>query len=117
MVLHGVCPDVAGKWPLVRQACLSTPEGSFADTTLEGMVDALVDAYASLCSRFEVAYSLASAAATAPDSSRAATVKLKISSDCGYGEAEIALELPTPPPAAAAPTPQPSKPEETPQPA
>ncbi len=110
VVLHGVCPDAAGQWPLVRQTCLSTPEGSFAETTLESMVEALVDAYANLSSRFEVVYSLASPALAPQDatteSSRAPTVKLKISSDRGYGEAEVALQLPPPPtqpPSAASP--------------
>jgi hypothetical protein len=128
VVLHGVCPDVAGQWPLVRQACLSTPDGSFADTTLEGMVDALVDAYANLSSRFELVYSLASPAPAPhdaiPGTSHAPTVKLKISSDHGYGEAEFALELPppAPPPVAAAPAPaapaeeQSAKPQQAPQP-
>lgn len=119
VVLHGVCPDAAGQWPLVRQMCLSVPEGSFAETTLEGMVDALVDAYANLCNRFEAVYSLASMADAAPGASRAPTVKLRISSDRGYGEAEFALELPpppSPPPAATAPSEESFKPEEAPQP-
>lgn len=120
LVLHGLCPEVAGQWPLVRQACLAHPEGSFAETALEGMVNALVDAYANLSSRFEIVYSLSSPTAAARAASQSATVKLRISSDCGYGEAEIGLELPlppSPPPSAAAPTEQPSPtPEEAPQP-
>lgn len=129
LVLHGVCPDMAGEWPLLRQACLSTPEGSFAETTLDGMVDALVDAYANLSSRLEVVYSLASPALAsqeaAPGAAQTASVKLKISSDRGYGEAEIALEVPpAAPPLASATAPAPgthteepaSNPEEAPQP-
>ncbi|MGC2162575.1 MAG: hypothetical protein WA634_11745, partial [Silvibacterium sp.] len=61
-------------------------------------------------------YSLASPAAATP----APTVKLKISSNHGFGQAETALELRPPPalaPAATAPSGEPSsKPEQTPQP-
>ena len=112
VVLHGICPDAAGKWPLVREACLSHPEGSFAETTLEGMVDALVDAYANLCSRFEIVYSL-SGLADAGAASQTPNVKLKISSGHGYAESDIRLEIPaasTPPSAPAPPEPAPSIP-------
>lgn len=118
IVLHGICPDVAGQWPLIRQTCLSNPEGSFAETTLDGMVDALVDAYANLSSRFEVVYSLASPAPasqdTEPGGSSAPTVKVRVASDHGYGEAEFALALPPSPPAPVAGTPA-AEPSATPQ--
>lgn len=94
VVLHGICPDVAGQWPLVRDLCLSQPEGSFAEAKLEGMVDALVDSYANLCSRFEIAYSL-------PASAEPGTVRLKVSSGCG--QAEMSLELPVEAPVPVAP--------------
>jgi hypothetical protein len=84
-VLHCICPDVSGQWPLLRELCLSNPEGTFAETTLEGMVDGLVDAYASLCSRFEISYSL-------PVSTEPGSLKLKISS--GLGQVEMSLDVP-----------------------
>lgn len=84
VVLHGVCPDVAGQWSLFRELCLSHPEGTFTESRLEGMVDGLVDAYANLCSRFEIDYSIAGSAAPG-------TVQLKISSS--LGRAEMSLEM------------------------
>ncbi|HEX5227053.1 MAG TPA: HEAT repeat domain-containing protein [Bryobacteraceae bacterium] len=117
VVFHGIAPDVAGQWPRLRDLCLANPEGSFAETTLEGMVDGLVDAYANLCNRFEITY------APSPESSPGAAgnnkIKLKISSTRGFGECDIALQrqpAPPPAPAAAAPaTPAPA-PEQVPQP-
>jgi hypothetical protein len=85
VVLHAVCPDVAGEWSLLRELCLSQTNGSFTQCRLEEMVDGLVDAYANLCSRFEVSYSLPQAAAPG-------TVKLKISGERGCGEAEVSLD-------------------------
>jgi hypothetical protein len=84
-VLHCICPDVAGQWPLLRELCLSNPEGSFAETTLGGMADGLVNAYANLCSRFEISYAL-------PASAEPGSLKLKISS--GLGQAELSLDVP-----------------------
>ena len=104
VVLHCICPDVAGQWPLLREACLAHPEGSFTATTLEKMVDDTVDVYANLCARFEIAYSLAAAPAGPADGAGQSTVKLKVSSELGYGEAEIALEIPARPSPAAAET-------------
>src|SRR5208337_5030156 len=34
-VLHGICPDVAGQWALLRELCLSNPEGTFTEAKLE----------------------------------------------------------------------------------
>jgi len=108
VVLHAICPDLAGEWSPFRELCLSSPEGSFTLTKLDGMVDALVDAYANLCSRFEISYSLPASAEPGP-------VKLKISS--GFGQADIAVEVTGPPPspdpvavAASAPAAQPPAP-------
>jgi len=100
VVLHGIAPDIAGKWPLLREACLSNSEGSFAETTLEGMVDGLVDAYVNLFSRFEIVYSLPISAEAGPTLPQPPKVKLKISSERGFGESEITLDLPPPPPSA-----------------
>jgi hypothetical protein len=96
VVLHGVCPDVAGQWSLFRELCLSHPEGSFTECKLDGMVDGLVDAYANLCSRFEIDYSL-------PPSATPGTVQLKISS--GMGRAELSLEISAAPEVAVVPPP------------
>jgi hypothetical protein len=99
VVLHGMCPDVAGQWAAVRELCLSNPEGTFTETKLHGMVDGLVDAYANFCSRFEISYSL-------PASTEAGTVRVKISS--GLGQAEVSLDVSPATPAidpAAAPVP------------
>jgi hypothetical protein len=108
VVLHGICPDLAGEWSPFRELCLSTPEGSFTLTNPDEMIDTLVDAYANLCSRFEISYSLPASAEPGP-------VKLKISS--GFGQADIAVEVTGPPPppepvaaAAAAPAPPPDPP-------
>jgi hypothetical protein len=84
VVLHGICPDVAGQWALIRELCLSHPEGSFTEAKLDGMVDGLVDAYANLCSRFEVSYSL-------PASTEPGGVKLKICSL--HGQVEKSFDL------------------------
>jgi hypothetical protein len=84
VVVHGICPDIAGQWALLREMCLSHPEGSFTEAKLEGLVDGLVDAYASLCSRFEITYSV-------PASVEPGTVLLKISS--GFGQAETSSSL------------------------
>jgi hypothetical protein len=82
VVFHGICPDVAGHWDLIRELCRSDPEGSFTEVKLEGMVDGLVDAYANLCSRFEISYSL-------PASTQPGMVKLRISSSCGRAEMSV----------------------------
>ncbi len=84
VVLHGICPDTAGQWTLFRDLCLSNPEGSFTESKLEGMVDGLVDAYATLCSRFEISYSL-------PASTQPGTVELKIRS--ARGQAEMSVDV------------------------
>jgi len=89
VVCHGICPELAGEWSPFREFCLSAPEGSFTRTKLDRMVDALVDAYASLCSRFELSYCLPASAESGP-------VNLKISS--GLGQADIAVEVTGPPP-------------------
>ncbi len=86
-VLHGICPDVAGQWTLVRELCLSNKEGSFTETNLEGIVEGLVDAYANLFSRFEINYSL-------PEISETASVELKISSSLGKAETSLQLAAP-----------------------
>jgi len=105
IVLHCICPDVAGQWALLRELCLSNPEGSFTEAKLDGMVDGLVDAYANLCSRFEISYSFRGAAepsqeVTQPSQAvvQPSKVKLKISSDRGRGESEVPLDTPAPPP-------------------
>jgi hypothetical protein len=103
-VLHCICPDVAGQWALLRELCLSNPEGSFTEAKLEGMVDGLVDSYANLCSRFEISYSL-------PASAEPGSVKLTISS--GFGQGEISLDVPPALPASA-PHPAPAPAPETP---
>jgi HEAT repeats len=95
IVFHGICPDVAGQWALLRDLCLSNSEGSFTETKLEGMVDGLVDAYANLCSRFEITYAL-------PGSIEPGAVELKVLSNGLAGQAQISLEAPPPKPAAAA---------------
>lgn len=105
VIFHGVAPDIAGKWPQLRELCLSLPEGSFTETTLDGMADGLVDAYASLCNRFEVTYP-PPPPASEPNSTKLRNVKLKISSERGFGEYEIALDAP--PPAAPAPSSEPA---------
>jgi hypothetical protein len=97
VVLHGVCPDVAGEWNVIRDLCLSNPEGSFTQATLDRMVDGLVDAYASLCSRFEIDYSL-------PALSDPVAVQLKIASK--FGRADMSVNVvPAAPPAEAIPAP------------
>jgi HEAT repeats len=96
VVLHGICPDAAGQWPLFRDLCLSNPEGSFTEVKPEAMVDGLVDAYANLCSRFEISYSL-------PASAEPGTVMLKISSGCGQAELSVDVAAPAPVPAEEAP--------------
>ena len=88
-VLHCICPDVAGQWALLRELCLSNPEGSFTEATLEGMVDGLVDVYSTLCSRFEITY--APPASPRP-AAGPASVKLRISS--GLGQAEMSFDVP-----------------------
>jgi len=85
IVLHCICPKGAGEWVLLRELCLSNPEGSFTETGLEGIVDGLVDAYANLFSRFELDYSL-------PASAEPGSVTLKVSS--GLGQAEVSLNVP-----------------------
>ncbi len=107
VVLHGICPDVAGQWNLVRDLCLSSPEGSFTEVKLEGMVDGLVDAYANLSSRFEINYSL-------PGSAEPGPVRLKISS--GFGQAEMSLDVAPPPASPAQPPGEPVAAEKAPAP-
>lgn len=112
VVFHAIAPDVAGKWPQLRDLCLANPEGSFAETTLDGMVDGLVDAYANLSNRFEITYAHSSPSQQNAPAGR--KVKLKISSVQGFGECEVALQTqpaPAPPPPAAAPKPAVAAPE------
>jgi HEAT repeats len=85
-ILHGICPEVAGQWTLLRELCLSNPDGSFTEVKLEGLVEGLVDAYVNLSGRFEISYSLPAAAELS------GVVKLKIAS--ALGQAEISLDLP-----------------------
>ena len=92
VVVHGICPDGAGQWALFRDLCLSNPEGSFTAVKLEAMADGLVDAYATLCSRFEISYSL-------PASAEPGAVKLKISSGCGQAEMSVDIAAVPPVPA------------------
>ncbi len=94
VVLHCISPDIAGQWSLLGEAFTGHPEASFTATTLEKMVDDMVDVYANLCARFEIAYSLPAALANLADSAGQSTVKLEVSSELGYGAAEVALELP-----------------------
>jgi hypothetical protein len=91
-VLHCICPDVAGQWALLRDLCLSNPEGSFTEATVEGMVDGLVDVYASLCSRFEISYA-------PPATAGPVSVKLRVSSS--LGQAEMSFDVPPAQPAMA----------------
>jgi hypothetical protein len=98
VVLHGVCPDVAGQWSLLRDLCLSHPEGTFTEATLDGMVDGLVDAYANLSSRFEITYSL-------PPATEPGTAKVKISSAVGQAEVSVQVARADVPPAPAVPVP------------
>jgi hypothetical protein len=79
VVLHGISADIGGQWSLFRDLCLTHPEGSFAESNVEGVVDSVVDAYANLCSRFEISYSL-------PASDAPAAVELKIRSVRGHAE-------------------------------
>ena len=110
-VLHGICPDVAGQWSLLRDLCLSNPEGTFIQRKLDGLIDALVDVYANLSSRFEVSYSLPDHSA---ESEAPAKVKLRTSSSFGNGECEIVLDrapAPAPPEPQAASIPAPEAPQ------
>ena len=94
VIFHGISLG-AGQWPLFRELCLSTPEGSFIETGESGIVDAFVQTYAMLCNRFEITYSL-------PLSSIAqAAVKLKVASDRGSAQGEVTMEPPIAPPAEA----------------
>jgi hypothetical protein len=79
VVLHGICSDIGVQWSLFRDLCLTNPEGSFTESNGEGVVDSVVDAYANLCSRFEISYSL-------PATDTPATVELKIRSVRGHAE-------------------------------
>jgi hypothetical protein len=94
VIFHGISLGT-GQWPLFRELCLSTPEGSFIETGEPGIVDAFVQTYAMLCNRFEITYSL-------PVSGIAqAAVKLKVASDRGSAQGEVTLEPPIAPPAEA----------------
>jgi hypothetical protein len=101
VVFHGVAPDIAGKWPQLRDLCLAHPEGSFSETTLDGMADGLVHAYANLCNRIELTYS--PPVSSEPNSTGLRNVKFKISSELGFGESEIELASPPAPPAPSTP--------------
>lgn len=84
IILHGVCPDVAGSWEPIRALCLAHPEGSFSEVKIATLADGLVAAYANLCNRFDIDYSL-------PPAATPGAVRLKISSPCGYAQISFAL--------------------------
>ncbi len=97
VVFHGISLG-ACQWPLFRDLCLSTPEGSFIETGESGIVDAFVQTYAMLCNRFEITYSL-------PVSGIAqAAVKLKVASERGSAQAEVTMQTPGTPPAEVPPS-------------
>jgi hypothetical protein len=89
-IFHALCPQEADRWAPIRELCSSHPEGSFIEAKPEGMLDALVDAYANLSNRFEIGYTLPASVPPGP-------VRLKISSERGCGEAEISLQAPPAP--------------------
>jgi HEAT repeats len=89
VVFHGIGVGAAGQWPLLRELCLSSPEGTIVETNEAGMADVLIRTYASLCNRFEISYS--SLPGTEPGAGQP-MITLKIASDHGSGQAALALD-------------------------
>jgi hypothetical protein len=100
VVFHGIGVGAAGQWPVLRELCLSNPEGNFVETNEAEMAGVLMRTYASLCNRFEISYS--PLPPTEPGTGQL-TITLKIATDQGSGQAEVAFDSRPPQPAAEAP--------------
>ena len=87
IVLHGFAPGfVSGAF---RDLCLSSPDGTFGEATVEELPTALEEFYSLLMNGCVISYQLASEAEAAP-------AKLKVSSNLGCGEVEIRWQADAP---------------------
>ena len=80
IVVHGFAPGLA--CAAFRDMCLSFPDGTFSDATVDELPDRLEEFYSLLMNGCVISYQLQSAAEVAP-------AKLRVSSNLGSGEVEI----------------------------
>jgi hypothetical protein len=83
IVLHGFAPGATHDCATFRDLCLSISEGTFRDTSVEQLPEALEEIYSSLMNGCEVTYRLPGV--------EAGPVILKVSSNLGAGQADMVL--------------------------
>jgi HEAT repeat protein len=84
IVLHGFAPGASHDCAAFRGLCRSFPEGTFTDTTLDQLPDALGEIYSALMNACEISYRRPAGVEPGP-------VVLKVSSSLGAGQADIVL--------------------------
>lgn len=82
VVMHGLCMDASDSWPAFRGLCLSTPEGTFDQTSIDEFPAKLEEIYLQQLNRYEINYS-------AESRERPGAVNLKVCSAYGAGQAEF----------------------------
>jgi HEAT repeat protein len=80
IVLHGFAPGFS--CAAFRDMCLSSPDGTFSEATVEELPAALAEFYSLLMNGCAISYQL-------PSGTEAAPAKLKVSSNLGSGEVDI----------------------------
>jgi hypothetical protein len=83
IVLHGFAPGATYDCAAFRDLCLSISEGTFSDTSVDQLPEALEEIYSSLMNGCEVTYRLPGV--------EAGPVILKVSSNLGAGQADMVL--------------------------
>ena len=56
--LHGICLDASDSWSGFRDACLSSPEGSFRPTSIDRLPETLDRICLQQLNRYELSYSV-----------------------------------------------------------
>ena len=82
VVMHGLCIDASDSWPAFRGLCLSTPEGTFDQTSIDEFPAKLEEIYLQQLNRYEINYS-------AESRERPGAVNLNVCSAYGAGQAEF----------------------------
>jgi len=82
IVMHALCVDTSDSWPAFRGLCLSTPEGTFDQTSVDEFPAKLEEIYLQPLNRYEINYS-------AESRERHGAVELKVCSAYGAGQAEF----------------------------
>jgi hypothetical protein len=84
ITLHGICPESSEKCADFRNLCLSTPDGTFHDSSVDQVASEFEQTYRHLLNRYLIDYSL-------PAQAEAAPVILQVCSEYGVGRVEFSL--------------------------